>query len=412
MKLEWRVARRYLASRRGTRFLSLITLIAIGGVAVGVTALIVVTAVMNGLQSELRKGILGVNPHVFVLTYGEGMRMDGWQGPLMKVRTVDGVVAAAPFVHTEVGLQNRGKYAEAAVLRGIDVSPAGSAVTDIPGILRRARIDLENTRSGLPGLAAGQTLGARLGLIPGDTVTLISFTNARIGAMGIVPKMEMYEYVGGFRTGMWEYDNKFAYTTLAAAQDLAGLGTAVSGLEVKAEDPYLARELSGRIERALGIPYRTDDWMNMNASLFSALKLEKLALTLILLLIVIVAAFNIVSTLVMVVTDKTREIGVLKSMGMTSRRILRLFMMQGLVIGIVGAALGAAGGGILTYVVDRFKLISIPGEIYFISHLPVKADPVDIVGIIVATVLISFLATVYPAWQAARMDPVEAIRHE
>jgi lipoprotein-releasing system permease protein len=412
MNLEWRIARRYLASRRGTRFLSLITLIAIGGVAVGVTALIVVTAVMNGLQTELRKGILGVNPHVFVLTYGEGMRMDGWQAPLTKVRTVDGVVAAAPFVHTEVGLQNRGKYAEAAVLRGIDLSAAGSAVTDIPGILRTARIDLANTRSGLPGLAAGATLGARLGLIPGDTVTLIAFTNARMGPMGFVPKMEMYEYVGGFRTGMWEYDNKFAYTTLAAAQELSGLETAVSGLEVRAEDPYEARELSGRIEQALGIPYRTDDWMNMNASLFSALKLEKLALTLILLLIVIVAAFNIVSTLVMVVTDKTREIGVLKSMGMTSKRILRLFMVQGLVIGIVGAALGGAGGGILTYVVDRFKLISIPGEIYFISHLPVKADPVDIVGIIVATVLISFIATVYPAWQAARMDPVEAIRHE
>jgi lipoprotein-releasing system permease protein len=298
------------------------------------------------------------------------------------------------------------------VLRGLDVSAAGSAVTDIPGILRKASIDLERTQSGLPGLAAGQALGARLGLIPGDTVTLISFTNARIGAMGIVPKMELYEYVGGFRTGMWEYDNKFAYTTLAAAQDLAGLGTAVSGLEVRAEDPYKARELSGRIEQALGIPYRTDDWMNMNASLFSALKLEKLALTLILLLIVIVAAFNIVSTLVMVVTDKTREIGVLKSMGMTSRRILRLFMAQGLVIGIVGALIGGSLGGLVTWVVDRFKLIRIPGEIYFVSYLPVKIDPLDLVVILFATVLISFLATVYPAWQAARMDPVEAIRHE
>ncbi|WP_420124921.1 FtsX-like permease family protein [Longimicrobium sp.] len=412
MKLEWRVARRYLASRRGTRFLSLITLIAIGGVSVGVTALIVVTAVMNGLQTELRKGILGVNPHVFVLTYGEGMRMDGWEAPLARVRTVDGVVAAAPFVHTEVGLQNRGKYAEAAVLRGLDVSAAGSAVTDIPGILRTANIDLERTRSGLPGLAAGQMLGSRLGLIPGDTVTLISFTNARVGAMGIIPKMEMYEYVGGFRTGMWEYDNKFAYTTLAAAQDLAGLGAGVSGLEVRAVDPYQAEELGGRIEQALGIPYRTDNWMNMNASLFSALKLEKLALTLILLLIVIVAAFNIVSTLVMVVTDKTREIGVLKSMGMTSRRILRLFMVQGLVIGIVGAVIGGSLGGLVTYVVDRFRLIRIPGEIYFVSHLPVKIDPLDLVGILIATVVISFLATVYPAWQAARMDPVEAIRHE
>ena len=413
MRLEWRVARRYLASRRGTRFLSLITLIAIGGVSVGVTALIVVTAVMNGLQTELRKGILGVNPHIFVLTYGEGMRMDGWQAPLEKTRRVDGVVAAAPFVHTEVGLRNRGGYAEAAVLRGLDTRPArGTPVTDIPDILRRNRINLDSTRSGLPGMATGQALGARLGLIPGDTVTVVSFTNARVGAMGIVPKMEMFEYVGGFRTGMYEYDNKFAYASLAAAQDLAGLGSAVSGIEARTSDPYRAQDVSREIESALGIPYRTDNWMSMNQSLFNALKLEKLALMLILLLIVIVAAFNIVSTLVMVVTDKTREIGVLKSMGMTSKRILRLFMVQGLVIGIVGATIGGSLGGVVTYVVDRFKLISIPGDIYFISHLPVKIDPLDLGIILLATVVISFLATVYPAWQAARLDPVEAIRHE
>jgi len=409
MKLEWRVARRYLASRRGTRFLSLITLIAIGGVAVGVTALIVVTAVMNGLQTELRKGILGVNPHIFVLTYGDGMRMDGWQAPLERTRRLPGVVAAAPFVQTEVGLTNRGGYSEAAVLRGIDTR---SEVTQIPELLRRNRIRMDSTRSGLPGIAMGQTLGARLGLIPGDTVTVISFTTRRMGPMGIVPKMEMFEYVGGFRTGMYEYDTKFAYVTLASGQDLAGLGSAVSGLEARTVDPNRAQEVSRGIEDALGIPYRTDNWMSMNQSLFNALKLEKLALTLILLLIVVVAAFNIVSTLVMVVTDKTREIGVLKSMGMTSRRILRLFMVQGLVIGIVGATIGGSLGGLVTYVVDRFKLISIPGDIYFISHLPVKIDPLDLVIILVATVVISFLATVYPAWQAARLDPVEAIRHE
>jgi lipoprotein-releasing system permease protein len=412
MRLEWRVARRYLASRRGTRFLSLITLIAIGGVSVGVTALIVVTAVMNGLQTELRKGILGVNPHVFVLTYGEGMRMDRWEGPLQKTRAVPGVVAAAPFVHTEVGLRNRGGYPEAAVLRGIDVSQKRAEATEIPRMLREARIRLDQTRSGLPAISLGQALGARLGLIPGDTLTVISLSNVRMSATGLVPKMEMFEYVGSVRTGMWEYDNKFAYISLAAAQDLAGLGTAVSGLEARLTDPYLAEEVSAEIEKALGIPYRTDNWMNMNRSLFSALKLEKLALTLILLLIVIVAAFNIVSTLVMVVTDKTREIGVLKSMGMTSRRILRLFMMQGLVIGIVGAVIGGTLGGLVTYVVDRFKLISIPGEIYFISHLPVKIAPWDLLVVLISTVLISFLATVYPAWQAARLDPVEAIRHE
>ena len=412
MRLEWRVARRYLSSRRGTKFLSLITLIAIGGVAVGVMALIIVTAVMNGLQNELRRGILGVNPHVFVLTYGEGMRMPGWRDPVQRVRTIDGVVAAGPFVHTEVGLRNRGGYAEGAVMRGIETEGAGAGVTEIPGLLSKARISLGPTRSGLSPLVVGSGLAGRMGLIPGDTVTVVSFTNLRMTPMGPVPKMELFEFVGGLRTGMWEYDNKFTYTSLAGAQRLTGLNEAVSGLEVRLDDPYRADEVSLKIDRALGLPYRTDNWMRINGALFNALKLEKLALFLILLLIVIVAAFNIVSTLVMVVTDKTREIGILKSMGMTSRRILHLFMVQGLVIGMVGAAIGGAGGVLVAWATDYFQLIRIPGEIYFVSHLPVKVNPLDLLWILVATVVISFLATVYPAWQAARLDPVEAIRHE
>ncbi|MFL5383461.1 MAG: FtsX-like permease family protein [Longimicrobiaceae bacterium] len=413
MSLEWFISRRYLSSRRGTRFLSLITLIAIGGVSVGVMALITVTAVMTGLQRDLRDKILGVNPHIWVMTYGESMRMDGWEPTLQKVRQVPGVRAAAPFIHTEVGITNRANYSEGAFLRGIDPYRAGTPVTDIAATLRSHDMLPPRTRSGLPPLVVGESLATRASVLPGDTLVVISFQNAKVSPVGgLMPTMRQFEVTGTFRTGMYEYDNKFMYTTIPAAQELTGMGEAVSGIEVRVPDPLQATRVARRIVDRLGIPFRTDDWKTMNAALFSALKLEKLAMELILLLIVLVACFNIVSTLVMVVTDKTREIGILKSMGLGSRRVLRIFMMQGLVIGIVGSIIGGAGGLILNFLIDRYELIKIPGDIYFVSHLPVRSDPFDVATILVATVLISFVATIYPARQAARLTPVEAIRHE
>jgi len=413
MSLEWFIGRRYLASRRGTRFLSLITLIAIGGVTVGVMALIVVSAVMTGLQSDLREKILGVNPHIWVMTYGETMRMDDWQGTLAKVRTVPEVAAAGPFIHTEVAIRNRAGYTEGTVLRGIDPYLPGPSVTGIAATMRSHDLLPPRTRSGLPPIAVGEGLAGRASLMPGDTITVISLQNVKVSPVGgLMPTIRRFEVTGTFRTGMYEYDNKFMYTSIPAAQELTGMGSAVSGIEVRVPDPYRATEIGDRIVARLGLPYRTDDWKTMNAALFSALKLEKLAMTLILLLIVVVAAFNIVSTLVMVVTDKTREIGILKSMGLTSGRVLRIFMMQGLVIGLVGSLVGGAGGLLLNYVIDRYELIRIPGEIYFVNHLPVRSDPWDVATILAATVLISFIATIYPALQAARLTPVEAIRHE
>jgi lipoprotein-releasing system permease protein len=413
VSLEWFIGRRYLASRRGTRFLSLITLIAIGGVMVGVMALIVVTAVMTGLQGDLRDKILGVNPHIWVMTYGETMRMDDWQDALAKVKSVPGVTAAGPFVHTEVGIRNRANYSEAAILRGIDPYRPGPTVTQVGATIRSHDLLPARTRSGLPPLVLGEGLAMRASVLPGDTLVVISFQNSTVSAVGgLMPKLRQFEVTGTFRTGMYEYDNKFMYTTIAAGQDLTGLGSAVSGIEARVPDPMRATEVARRIDGKLGLPYRTDDWKTMNRPLFSALKLEKLDMGLILMLIVIVAAFNIVSTLVMVVTDKTREIGILKSMGLTSRRVLAIFMFQGLVIGIVGALLGGGGGLLLNYLIDRFHLIRIPGEIYFVSYLPVRSDPGDVATILLATVAISFLATIYPAMQAARLTPVEAIRHE
>jgi lipoprotein-releasing system permease protein len=413
VNLEWYIGRRYLASRRGTRFLSLITAISIGGVTVGVMALIIVTAVMTGLQTDLRDKILGTNPHIWLTTYGETMRLDNWEQVLEKVRTVPGVTAAAPYVHTEVGLTNRAGYAEAAILRGVDPAAKGPPVTDIVGMIRRGEARLGETRSGYPPLLVGAALADRFGLYEGDVVDVISMQGATTTPLGgLQPRMRKFEVAGRFKTGMYEYDHKFMYTNLAAGRDVANLGSAVSGLEVRVPDPMQADVVGLELTRALGYPYRTQDWKSMNSSLFSALKLEKLAMMVILTLIVVVAAFNIISTLVMVVTDKTREIGILKSMGLTARRVQKIFMLQGLVIGVVGSTLGAAGGLILTYVIDRYELIKIPGDVYFVDHLPVAWDPVDVLVILVSSVAISFVATLYPSRQAAGLLPVEAIRHE
>jgi len=413
MRLEWFIARRYLSSRRGARFLSLITLIAIGGVFVGVMALIVVTSVMTGLQTDLRDKILGTNPHIWLTTYGETMQLQGWQGTIERVREVPGVQAAAPFVHAEVALSTPGGYAEAAILRGIDPDADGPAITEIIRQIRDGELELAGTVSGYPPLLIGDALAERFAAYPGRVVNVLSFQGLQVTAMGtLMPTVRQYEVVGRFRTGMYEYDNKFMYTTLEAAQELTRLGDAVTGLEIRVPDAMQADQVARRLEDHLGFPYRAEDWKTMNSSLFSALQLEKMAMFIILLLIVIVAAFNIISTLVMVVTDKTREIGILKSMGLRSRQVQRIFMLQGVVIGTVGSLLGAAGGLFLTWMLDRYELIRIPGDVYFIDRLPVGFDPVEIAVILVSSLTISFLATIYPARQAARLFPVEAIRHD
>ncbi|HEV2132532.1 MAG TPA: ABC transporter permease, partial [Longimicrobiaceae bacterium] len=301
MKLEWYIARRYLSSRRGARFLSLITLIAIGGVLVGVMALIVVTSVMSGLQRDLREKILGTNPHIWLTTYGEAMRMEDWPAVLERVRGVAGVQSAAPFVHTEVGLRNPAGHAEFAILRGIDPQSEGEPITDIVRQIRAGRFQLGDTQSGYPPLLLGRGLADRFGLFPGDVVDIISLQGVQVSPLGsVVPKMRKFEVAGRFETGMYEYDNKFMYTGLAEAQELTELGAAVTGLEIRVPDAMQADLVAGRIEDELGYyPYRAEDWKAMNSSLFSALRLEKLAMEIILLLIVVVAAFNIISTLVM-----------------------------------------------------------------------------------------------------------------
>ena len=414
-RVEWWIAGRYLRSRRGSRFVSLITLIAVSGVALGVMALIVVIGVMSGLQRDLREKILVANPHLRVLTYGEGLRIDAWPKVLATVQRDPNVVAAAPFVLSQGLLSAGHDYAEGVAVIGMEPDTGRAAVTGlarsfVSGDLRfatRAR-DVDG------GVVLGRRLAGRFSVFPGTVVTLISPAgskfNPAIGAL--VPRYWRFEVTGVFDTGMYEYDNSYVVMPREVAQRFAALGSAVTGIEVRVRDPWRAADVARELEARLGYPYRALDWSAQNSQLFSALKLEKLAMAVILLLIVLVAAFNIVSTLTMTVGDRTKEIGILRAMGMTAGQIRRIFVAQGVVVGVVGTALGAIGGVLLAAAVGRYHLISLDPTVYFIDHLPVDLAPADVATVILASLAIAALATVYPSSQAAKLEPVEAIRHE
>ena len=413
--LELHIAWRYLRSRRGSKLLSLISTIAIAGVIVGVSALIVIIGVMNGLQKDLREKILIGSPDVRVLTYGEELSMSRWESVLNTVTGMEGVVAAAPFVHTQAGVSKGSTYAEGAYVMGIvPAAPGLEPVTSIRQTASAGDFTFRDLSGSVNGVVLGSRLAQRLNIILSDSVTLMSLGSARVSPVtGMpTPTIRRYEVTGIFETGMYEYDNAYVIMPLAAAQELAQLGESVTGIEVKTEDRWAAPGVARAIADTLGFPYRTDDWQQQNSSLFQALKLEKFGMTVILLLIVIVAAFNIVSTLTMVVTDKTREIGILKTMGMPARSIRRIFFTQGLVIGLVGTLTGLMIGLAAAVAVDRYRLIPLDPAVYFIDHLPVETRVLDVALIVLASLAIAALATLYPARQAARLYPVEAIRHE
>ena len=413
--VEWWIAGRYLRSRRASRFVSLITLIAVSGVALGVMALIVVIGVMSGLQKDLREKILVANPHLRVLTYGEGLRMDSWQTVLGTVRQNPAVVAAEPFVLSQGLLSAGHDYAEGVAVIGMEPDTGRAAVTGLARSFVSGDLRFATRDSGVDGgVVLGQRLAQRFSVFPGSIVTLISPAgskfNPAIGAL--VPRYWRFEVTGVFDTGMYEYDNTYVVMPRALAQRFAGLGGAVTGIEVRVKDPWRAAAVARALEDKLGYPYRALDWAAQNSQLFSALKLEKLAMAVILLLIVLVAAFNIVSTLTMTVGDRTKEIGILRAMGMTAGQIRRIFVAQGVVVGVVGTAVGALGGVLLASAVGTYRLISLDPTVYFIDHLPVDLAPRDVLAVILASLAIAALATVYPSSQAAKLAPVEAIRHE
>ena len=414
-KLELQIAWRYLRSRRGSKLLSLISIIAIGGVLVGVSALIVIIGVMNGLQEDLREKILVGSPDIRVLSYGEDLKINDWTKTLQAVRRQPGVVTAAPFVLTEALMTTGHDYAGGVYVVGL--LPQGRGVPEVTSIRSHATsgdFRFASTDGQHRGVVLGKLLAARFNRWPGDSINLLSAGGGKINAVtgGFVPRVERFEVTGIVATGMYEYDNAYAFVALDKAQQLAGLGQGVTGIEVKTTDRWAASAIATRLVATLGWPYRTVDWEEQNSSLFQALKLEKLGMGVILLLIVLVAAFNIVSTLTMVVADKTKEIGILKAMGMPAHSIRRIFFAQGLVIGVVGTLLGLLLGFTAAIALDKYKLIALDPAVYFIDHLPVATEPRDVLWIVVSSIVVAAIATVYPSLQASRLFPIDAIRHE
>jgi lipoprotein-releasing system permease protein len=417
-RLELEIAWRYLRSRGRTRWLSFISLIAISGIVVGVSALILIIGVMNGLQTDLREKILVGSPDFRVLAYGDDLKIADWPSVQARVSKVEGVVAVAPFVLTQA-LANAGHdYTEGVSVSGI--LPVGTNGRDVTTIRRHAIMGDFSFRTSdgkRRGAVVGKLLAERLAAYPGSPgtrLTMVSAAGLKPDAVlgTLIPRVAEFEVTGVFETGMYEYDNAYVFVDLAAAQEFAGLDRAVTGLEVATSDRWSAPMVAERTMVELGFPYHTVDWQEQNSSLFKALKLEKLGMGVILLLIILVAAFNIVSTLTMVVRDKTREIGILKAMGATEASIRRIFLLQGTVIGFAGTLAGTVLGSVLGVLVDRYRLITLDPTVYFIDHLPVRLEPGDTALMALLGFAVAAVATLYPAWQASRLYPIEAIRDE
>lgn len=415
MGYELFISLRYLRAKRKQVFLSIITVISICGIFLGVAALIIVLAVMNGFETELRDKILGMNSHVVVMGYTGPVK--DYERVREKVDSVKGVVASTPFIYSQVMLKSGG-HVSGVVLRGLEPEGALKVINVgkmVEGSLSRLS---ERGRTG-PGIIVGKELAKNIGLSLGDPVDIVSPMGIAT-PMGMVPKMRRFEVVGIFDSGFYEYDSSLACISLKESQDFLGMKDMVTGLEVKVSDIFRAKEVARAIELELGFPFWVRDWMQMNKNLFSALKLEKRVMFIILTLIVLVAAFNIVTALIMLVMEKTRDIAILKSMGATSKSIMKIFIFQGVVIGTIGTILGCAGGLAVALNLERISLFVektfgfkiLPGDVYYLNALPSQVNYGDVAVIVVGTMVISFLATIYPSRRAARLDPAEALRYE
>jgi lipoprotein-releasing system permease protein len=410
LSFELFVALRYLFARRRQAFISLISLVSMIGVAVGVMALVIALALMTGLQGELRDRILGSTAHVYVWkTRG----ITDYQAEVAKLRSVQGVTGAGPAILGKA-LVTTNKGEAFITIKGVDPKLEAS-VTDIQRAMRAGHIAALTTASEddedlLPGILLGRDLAQQLGVAVSDSVTLLTPTGT-LSPMGMMPRPRRARVAGIYSLGLYEFDSGYGFVSLDFAKRLMGKDN-VDLVELRVADIYQAPQVAERVSQQLGSAYVAQDWSEMNRSLFSALWLEKMAISITIGLIVMVAALNIVASLVLLVMEKSRDIAILKTMGTSSRRIMSIFMLQGLLIGFAGTTVGAIGGYTLSWILDRYKLIQVPMDVYQVSYVPFTVQTFDFLVVIVAAIAICFLATLYPSRQAARLDPVQALRFE
>ncbi|BCS52438.1 lipoprotein-releasing ABC transporter permease subunit [Geobacter sp. SVR] len=420
MPFELFIGLRYLKAKRKSTFISIITFISTAGVTLGVMALIVVLAVMTGFEEDLKEKILGTNAHVVVVR--NGAPMSDYPRIMEKLKALPGVVAATPFIYNQVMLSS-GTNVSGVVLRGIDVQTDRQVTrlsnSLVDGTMESLKPGASTGPGELPGLMVGKELAKHLHLYVGDKINVIS-PMGTITPLGMMPKMKPFRVTGIFNTGMFEYDSTLAYVSISQAQTFFDLDDTVTGIQLKAADVYRTGELARTINHTLGPDYSARDWMQMNRNILFALKTEKIVMFIILTLIVLVAAFGIASTLFMVVMEKTRDIAILKSMGASGGSIMKIFVLEGLIIGVVGTILGVVSGLLISLnlepIIDVIQKVTgqnfFSKDIYYLDHFPSLVIPSDVVLISITAVLISFLATLYPSWQASRMLPAEALRYE
>jgi lipoprotein-releasing system permease protein len=408
MSFETFVGRRYLRAKQKQAFISLITILSIAGVALGVMALIVVIAVMTGFEADLKTRILGGQPQVMIMRHGGAFTK--YREILQEVEKTPGVEAATPFIYAQIMLKSK-NGAAGAVLRGIDPDSAGRVMKTLQDLNLPSSTEAKLSQSSSPGIVLGRELAKNLAVVEGDAIYVIS-PRGMISPIGHVPTMRQFKVTGFFESGMYEYDQTFAYINIRDAQKIMRLGDSVTGLDIRVTDLYDARNIAQKITAKLGFPYWARDWMQMNRNLFKALKLERRVMFIILTLIILVAAFNIASSLIMMVMGKTRDIAILKAMGATERSVKKIFVLNGMVIGALGTLIGLGLGLVICTVLKHYNIHELAGDIYyFTTKLPVKLEFFDVASIIAAALLICFFATLYPARQAAKLNPVEAIRY-